>query len=113
MKETIFQKHREAIDTKTSLGKNNNSNNQKLSEMSYWTRPTYYTPPRDAKTCLPDHLYGVCPASNLMEKLLKASFTTNLPISEVICEFDWMKKNERFYNLYTEEYSDKHICCDN
>lgn len=113
MKETIFHRHREAIDTKTSLGKNNSSNNQKLSEISYCTRPTYYTPLRDAKTFLPDHLYGLRHASDLTEKLLKASFTTNLPTSEDICEFGWMKKNGRFYNLYAEEYSDKHICCDN
>lgn len=111
MKEKIIQKQRQTIDTKSTLGKHNNDHN--LSEMNYWTRPTYYTPPKDTASKVPQFLYGTSPASNLMEKLLKASFDSSNAETIDACEFGWMKKEGRYYNVYTEECSDKHICCNN
>ena len=58
-----------------------------MSELYYWTRPKYYTPPRGVESRLPSKLYGVSPASNLMEKMLKASFAESIFDNDEVCEY--------------------------
>lgn len=99
----------QTVDTRSSLGKIQHI--QKIPEMQYWVRLTYYTPPKDKQSKIAPGLYGVNPASNLSEKLLKASFATCNDTNEgnIICPHGWKSKDSQFFNVISEE----HFCCRN
>lgn len=83
----------QSIDTRSSLGKIQRV--QKIPEMQYWVRPKYYTPPKDKQSKIAPCLYGVNSASNLSEKLLKASFAAGNDTNEddIICPYGWKAKD--------------------
>ncbi|CAO3655755.1 unnamed protein product [Mucor hiemalis] len=83
-----------------------------VSEKLYWVRETYFTPPRDQSSKEPDNMYGVHAPANILSKLLKASFEGQDEETSVdACEFGWVEKGEKYFNLYTKEYKDEHVCC--
>lgn len=101
------------MNSVSSLGRMNNDAG--MSEMQYWTRPTYYTPPSNHLSKIPN-LHDITPPSSIVDKLMKASYLTDdehtigLNIND-ICEFGCSKKDGRYFNIYSEKYSDKHGCC--
>ncbi|KAG2206279.1 hypothetical protein INT47_007293 [Mucor saturninus] len=87
-----------------------------ISERQYWIRPTYYTPPSNHMSKIPMDLYGFTPANDVLDKLMKASYLTDDEYTSGlthhdICAFGWLKKGDRFYNVHSKEFSDKHYCC--
>lgn len=110
MKNTIVEKNRQTITTETSLGKRP-ENGEPISELDYWTRPTFYTPPRETKSHLPVDMFGLVPAGDIMKKLLKGSFSSGESYVEDICRYGWTKRGNQCYNVCSKEYSDKHVCC--
>jgi hypothetical protein len=48
-----------------------------------------------------------------MEKLLQASFEKEDEVEDVpACQFGWVKKDNRYFNLYSGDYNDdEHPCC--
>lgn len=77
MKDTIVRREREILSTEASLGKQA-VKGRCISELEYWTRPTYYTPPEEIKARLPVNFFGLTPTADIMERLLKASFSSSL-----------------------------------
>ena len=59
----------DAVDSASSLGKTDAGTH---SEMVYWMRPTYYSPPRDTALKAPNAFARSYPASKFVDRLLKA-----------------------------------------
>lgn len=56
-----------------SLGRMKNNS---ISEMQYWIRPTYYTPPNNLVSKVPSNLHGITPPGDIPDRLMKASYLT-------------------------------------
>ncbi|GAN03182.1 hypothetical protein MAM1_0035c02633 [Mucor ambiguus] len=101
------------LASSNSLGKTSSMSN--VSEKEYWMRDTHFTPPQGVTSKTPANMYGVQAPENIMSKLLRASFDNreNQADEEYgeACQFGWIKKGDKYYNLYTKEFKDDHLCC--
>lgn len=68
-------------------------------------------PPHDRNSKLHINMYGVTTSNDVSSKLLKAFSNTNTEeVSSEACQFGWLKKDDKYYNLYSKECSDEHPC---